>query len=65
MPRVSMLGSGQSHRAARGREYSFDYAASGFDERLRTVVALRMGSLRRITPKSGEGRICAPERLDP
>jgi hypothetical protein len=26
-----------------------------FDKRLRTVVALRVGSLRRITPKSGDG----------
>jgi hypothetical protein len=33
---------------------------SGFDERLRTVVALRVGSLGRITLKSGEVRISAP-----
>jgi hypothetical protein len=33
---------------------------SGFDERLRTVVALRVGSLRRMNPKSGDVRISAP-----
>ena len=32
---------------------------AGFDERLRTVVTVGVGSLRRITPKSGEGRMRA------